>query len=80
MSYVLNYSGVTVPANNRYATVSGKDNKRYMYRVNDMMDSEKRIAVIYSVDTRGQTENNYIILGLKNKSSSQKELSYNASR
>ncbi|MEW5290792.1 hypothetical protein ABW286_16680 [Erwinia papayae] len=30
-------------------------------------DSEKRIAVIYSVDTQGQTANNYVIFGLKNK-------------
>lgn len=38
MSYVLNYSGVPIPANSRYATVTGKDKKRYMFRVNDMMD------------------------------------------
>ncbi|WP_312829679.1 T6SS effector amidase Tae4 family protein, partial [Pantoea anthophila] len=38
MSYVLNYTGVPVPANSRYATVTGKDKKRYMFRVNDMMD------------------------------------------
>ncbi|MFB6324836.1 type VI secretion system amidase effector protein Tae4 [Pantoea deleyi] len=38
MSYVLNYTGLPVPANSRYATVTGKDKKRYMFRVNDMMD------------------------------------------
>ncbi len=38
MSYVLNYTGVPIPANSRYATVTGKDKRRYMYRVNDMMD------------------------------------------
>ena len=37
MSYVLNYTGVSIPSDNRYATVTGEDKKRYMYRVNDMM-------------------------------------------
>lgn len=27
-------------------------------------DSEKRIAVVYSVDTRGQSANNYVVFGL----------------
>ncbi len=38
MSYVLNYSGVPIPARSRYAVVTGDDHKAYMYRVNDMMD------------------------------------------
>lgn len=38
MSYVLNYTGLPIPSNSRYATVSGKDKKKYIYRVNDMMD------------------------------------------
>lgn len=48
MSYVLNYTGVPIPSNNRYATVSGKDQKRYMYRVNDMID--------FLVDTFGKPD------------------------
>lgn len=38
MSYVLNYCGVPIPGGSKYATVTGKDKKRYMYRVNDMID------------------------------------------
>lgn len=38
MSYVLNYSGLSIPSGERYAVVSGADGKWYMYRVNDMMD------------------------------------------
>lgn len=38
MSYVLNYTGFLIPSSSRYATVSGKDKKQYIYRVNDMMD------------------------------------------
>jgi hypothetical protein len=38
MSYVLNYSGFPVPAHQKYAVVSGKDGRQYMYHVNDMMD------------------------------------------
>ncbi|MCH0622507.1 type VI secretion system amidase effector protein Tae4, partial [Klebsiella pneumoniae] len=37
MSYVLNYCGVPIPSNSRYATVTGSDKKRYMYRVKDMI-------------------------------------------
>jgi hypothetical protein len=37
MSYVLNYSGFPIPANQKYAIVSGKDGRQYMYHVNDMM-------------------------------------------
>lgn len=38
MSYVLNYCGVPIPGNGKYAVVSGKDKKQYMYRVNDMIE------------------------------------------
>ncbi len=37
MSYVLNKCGVSVPRGKKYAVVSGKDKKQYMYRVNDMI-------------------------------------------
>ncbi|EPR3505036.1 type VI secretion system amidase effector protein Tae4 [Serratia marcescens] len=37
MSYVLNYTGIPIPSNSGYATVSGKDKKWYLYRVNDMI-------------------------------------------
>lgn len=37
MSYVLNYTGISIPANSGYAAVSGKDKKWYIYRVNDMI-------------------------------------------
>ncbi|SAI70872.1 Uncharacterised protein [Bordetella ansorpii] len=37
MSYVLNATGFPIPRNRAYATVSGADNRQYMYRVNDMM-------------------------------------------
>ncbi|MEJ2682447.1 MAG: type VI secretion system amidase effector protein Tae4 [Gammaproteobacteria bacterium] len=37
MSYVLNKCGISVPAGTKYAVVSGKDKKQYMYRVNDMI-------------------------------------------
>lgn len=37
MSYVLNKCGILVPAGKKYAVVSGKDRKQYMYRVNDMI-------------------------------------------
>lgn len=36
MSYVLNYSGVHIPASG-YSVVSGADKKWYMFRVNEMM-------------------------------------------
>lgn len=38
MSYVLNYCGVPIPSNSKYATVTGKDKKRYIYRVVDMIE------------------------------------------
>jgi hypothetical protein len=36
MSYVLNYTGVPIPASG-YAVVSGADKKWYLFRVNEMM-------------------------------------------
>lgn len=37
MSYVLNYCGIPIPSNSKYATVTGNDKKRYMFRVKDMI-------------------------------------------
>lgn len=37
MSYVLNYNNVPIPKGGKYATVSGADGKRYMFRVREMM-------------------------------------------
>ena len=37
MSYVLNRCGILIPKGKKYAVVSGKDSKQYMYRVNDMI-------------------------------------------
>ena len=37
MSYVLNKCGIFNPKSSKYAVVSGKDKKQYMYRVNDMI-------------------------------------------
>lgn len=37
MSYALNKCGILIPSGKKYAVVSGKDKKQYMYRVNDMI-------------------------------------------
>lgn len=37
MSYVLNHTGFPIPKSSQYATVSGRDNRQYIYRLNDMM-------------------------------------------
>lgn len=37
MSYVLNTTGFPIPKGHSYATVSGADNRQYIYRVGDMM-------------------------------------------
>lgn len=38
MSYVLNYTGISIPLRDKYKVVSGGDKKYYIYRVNDMVD------------------------------------------
>jgi len=38
MSYVLNNTGFPIQRGNGYETVTGKDNKNYIFRVNDIMD------------------------------------------
>lgn len=40
MSYVLNYCGIPIPSNSKYATVTGNDKKRYMFRVKLRCDSK----------------------------------------
>lgn len=37
ISYVLNKTGFPIKKNPKYPSVSGADNKQYIYRVNDMM-------------------------------------------
>ena len=37
MSYVFNKCGIFIPVGKKYAVVSGRDNKLYMYRVKDII-------------------------------------------
>lgn len=43
MSYVLNKTGFPITRADRYATVSGADNRLYLFRVNDMMAYLERV-------------------------------------
>lgn len=43
MSYVLNETGFPITKGNGYETVSGRDKRLYLFRVNDMMDYLERL-------------------------------------